>query len=300
MPFEPVPALRPDAHVRIIAPGSPFPRADFDRGVARLRERYRVSLGAAVLERDGYLAGDDEARLADLLDALRDPDVDAIVAARGGYGASRLLPRLPLDAIRARPKLLVGFSDVTALHARWARAGLRSLHAHMVTGLGRAGEAELRAWIEAVEGTVPAPLEGLRSLAPGAAEGPLMGGNLALICALLGTPDAVPLEGAILLLEDIGEAPYRVDRMLTQLRQAGLASVAGIVLGDFTGCAPRADGREIHHVLRERLADLPVPVARSAPFGHEPRNLPAHLGAPARLDADRGVLTLRETSVTTA
>ena len=287
--YAPVPALRPGARVRVIAPSSPFPEEDFARGLAWLRDRYDVSLGASVRAEDGYLAGHDDARLADLLAAL-ESDADAIVAARGGYGATRLLSRVPHDALR--PVLLVGFSDVTALHALWARAGLRSLHASMVTGLGRAGEEELAQWRAAVEGEAPAPVEGLTPIAGGVAEGPLVGGNLALVCALLGTPWSLPLEGAVLFVEDVGEAPYRVDRMLTQLRHHGLSRAAGVVVGELTRCAPRADGREVSHVVRDRLGDLGVPVVEGVVAGHGPRNRPLPLGSPVRLDADAGRLDL--------
>ncbi len=290
MRFEPVPALRPGAHVRVLAPASPFPEEPFARGLAALRERYHVSLGASLRARDAYLAGPDAARLADLSAALADPEVDAIVAARGGYGVTRLLPSLEVAAIARRPRLLVGFSDLTALHAAWARAGLRSVHASMVTGLGRGGEAERAAWVAACEGAPPGPIEGRGAIRGGVAEGPLVGGNLAVLCALLGTPFAPPLDGAIVLLEDVGEAPYRVDRMLTQLRQAGLRRARGVALGEFTACAARDDGREVPHVLADRLGDLGIPVLAGLPVGHGADNAPLPLGAPCRLDADRGAL----------
>lgn len=275
----------------MIAPSSPFPEDDFERGLAWLGGRYDVSLGTSVRARDGYLAGGDAARLADLDAALTD-DVDAIVAARGGYGATRLLEHVSLDAVR--PRLLVGFSDVTALHALWARAGLRSLHASMVTGLGRAGEEERRWWLDAVEGEAPKSIEGLTPIAAGVAEGPLVGGNLALLCALLGTAWAPRLEGAVVFVEDVGEAPYRVDRMLTQLRHHGLARAAGVIVGELTRCAPGRDGREVSHVVRDRLGDLGVPVAQGLVAGHGPVNRPLPLGAPVRLRSDDGRLELLE------
>ncbi|HBQ14848.1 MAG: LD-carboxypeptidase [Sandaracinaceae bacterium] len=297
-PFDLVAALRPDGHIRVIAPSSPFPREDFARGVARLRERYRVSFADDLFEARGYLAGDDARRLAELRDALTDPDVDAIVAARGGYGATRLLDALKPEEVRASPKLLVGFSDVTALHALWARAGLRSIHGPMVAALGRAEPAWVERWIAAVEGGPVAAATGLDTIHPGEAEGPLVGGNLAVLAALVGTPYAPPLDDAILFLEDVGEAPYRVDRMLTTLRQAGwLARVRGVALGSFTACDPRADGRTVEAVLRDRLADLGVPVAAGVGAGHAPEDGEVPLGAVAQLDATRGSLRFVENAV---
>ncbi len=289
----PVPALFPGAHVRVIAPASPFPEDDFARGLARLRERYTVSFDPSILAKDGYLAGDDARRLDELRRALTEDGVDAVVAARGGYGTTRLLDRI--DPSTVRPRLLIGFSDLTALHALFARAGLRSLHASMVAALGRGSDAALARWIVAVEGAVPAPFEGLDPIAPGRAEGPLVGGNLSVLHALVGTPYAPPIDGAILFLEEVGEAPYRVDRMLTTLRHAGwLARVAGIAIGQLTRCTPGPDGREISHVLRDRLGDLGIPVVGGVPAGHDEENAELPLGAPVELDGHRGALAFRE------
>jgi muramoyltetrapeptide carboxypeptidase len=282
-----------------VAPSSPFGREDFVSGVTRLRERYRVTYDEGLFETDGFLAGDDARRLAELTDALDDESVDAIVAARGGYGATRLLPRLDLERVSAANKLLVGFSDITALHAAWARAGLRSIHGPMVAALGRAEPAWVERWIAAVEGAPFAVASGLETIAPGGmVEGPLVGGNLAVLAALVGTPYAPPLDGAILFLEDVGEAPYRVDRMLTTLRHAGwMERVGGVALGLFTDCHPRADGRTVTDVLRDRLSDLAVPVLAGLGAGHEPDNQEIPLGATARLDPGRGTLTFVEHAV---
>ncbi len=284
--------------MRVVAPASPFPLHDFERGVERLRARYRVSFREDIVARHGFLAGSDARRLAELREALADPSVDAIVAARGGYGVTRLLSRLHPEAVRDAKKLLVGFSDLTALHALWARAGLRSIHGPMVCALGRAEPAQVERWMAVAEGGAIEPFRALEPLAPGVAEGPLVGGNLAVLAAVAGTAHAPPLEGAILFLEDVGEAPYRVDRMLTTLRDAGwLARVAGVALGTFTGCHARDDGRTVDEVLADRLGDLGVPVVRGIGAGHVPDNLELPLGARARLDADRGALDLLERAV---
>lgn len=282
----------------MIAPASPFPREDFDRGLERLRARYRVSHREDVFARHGYLAGDDARRLAELEDALGDPDVDAIVAARGGYGVTRLLPRLDARTVRAANKLLVGFSDLTALHALWARAGLRSVHGPMVAALGRASEAHVARWIATVEGARPEPLTSLAALAGGVAEGPLLGGNLALLAALLGTPYAPPIDGAILFLEDVGEAPYRVDRMLTSLQHAGwLDRAAGIAVGTFHGCDPRSDGHRVEDVLHDRLSGLGIPVVYGVGAGHVDDNLELPFGARVQLDGNAGVVRFLEPAV---
>jgi muramoyltetrapeptide carboxypeptidase len=279
--------------VRVIAPASPFSRQQFDAGVARLRARYHVSFEPDIFAVEGYFAGSDARRLRELSNALSDSSVDAIVAARGGYGATRLLEHIRVDDVRDARKLLVGFSDLTALHALWARAGLRSLHAPMVAGLGRAPLSHVERWIAATEGALAPPLVGLRTLSPGKAEGPLLGGNLAVLSALLGTPFMPPLQGAVLFLEDVAEAPYRVDRMLTSLRHAALG-VAGIAVGQFSGCRPREDGRRVEEVLEDRLGDLGIPVLARIGAGHVDDNLELPFGALVRLDADRGVLTFLE------
>jgi len=294
--FAPVPALAPGAHVRLIAPASPFPADRFEAGVARLRTRYRVTFDERITERDGYLAGDDLRRLEELRRALHEPGVHAVVAVRGGYGATRLLSRLsPADV---PDRLLVGFSDVTALHALVARAGRRSLHASMAAALGAEDDDAFARWVNAVEAGAPDPHTGLQTIAGGRAEGPLMGGNLSVLCALLGTPYAPPIHDSILFLEDVGEAPYRIDRMLTSLRDAGwLNGAAGVALGQFTRCKPGPDGREIAHVLTERLHDLGIPVVGGVPSGHEAQNAPLPLGASAVLDADKGTLSFSDGAV---
>ncbi|HHH28983.1 MAG TPA: LD-carboxypeptidase [Polyangiaceae bacterium] len=298
--FAAPPALEPGGHIRLVAPASPFPRERFDAGVACLRTRYRVSYSEGIFARDAYLAGSDARRAEELRAALTEPGIDAVVSVRGGYGVTRLLDRITPEDVR--PRLLVGFSDVTALHALFARASLRSLHAPMVTMLGAASEAgdtePFERWVEAVEGKTTPRFAGLEGLAPGRAQGPLSGGNLTVLCALLGTPFVPPLDGTILFLEDTGEAPYRIDRMLTSMGQAGwFARVVAIALGRFTHCEPAQDGRTIEQVLEERLASLGVPVVSGIPVGHCEPNLPLAIGAPSTIDGDAGLLEQREGAV---
>jgi muramoyltetrapeptide carboxypeptidase len=264
----------------------------FEAGLTLLRTRYRVSLAPDLHARHGYLAGSDAARLAALTDALTDPSVHAIVAARGGYGATRLLGALDPALVKRAARWLVGFSDVTALHALWWRAGVCSVHGPMVCSLVDASDAVHAAWFDVLEGRGPHALEGLTRVVPGVARGPLVGGNLAVLCALVGTPHMPSLRGAVLLLEDVTERPYRLDRMLTQLRDSGaLDGLAGVVLGQFTQCDAGPDGVTARDVLVERLAPLGQPMLEGAAVGHVPDNTPVLLGAEVTLDADRGRLS---------
>lgn len=303
---DPVPSLLPPllpsagARIAVIAPAGPFDVAAFEAGVALLRTRYEVTFRDDLLARKGYFAGDDARRLAELEGALADPAVRAIVAARGGYGSARLLGSLATARVREARKLLVGFSDVTALHALWARAGVRSLHASMVCGLGAstANDDALARWVRAVEGAPPAAMHGLRTLSTSrstTAAGPLAGGNLAVVASLLGTPYMPPLDGAVLFLEDIGERPYRVDRMLTQLRHAGVfARISGLVLGAFTEGTPGKDGTTVDEAIASCVADLEIPVLGSLPAGHIDDNHELPLGARVSIDATAGTLTFDE------
>jgi muramoyltetrapeptide carboxypeptidase len=276
--------------VRVVAPSSPFDTDDALRGIDRLRERYQVTHEANLFERAGYFAGDDARRADELRRALEDESVDAILAARGGYGATRLLPALPVTLVARNPKLLIGFSDITALHALWARAELGSVHGPMAAMLGRMQESALPRFFDAIEGRFT-ELSGLTPITPGVARGRLAGGNLAVLTALLGTPFMPSLEGCVLFLEDVGERPYRIDRMLTSLVQSGvLERVAGFALGAFTNAEPASDGVSVRDVLEDRLAPLGVPIMCGAPAGHVDDNFELPLGSEAVLDADAGTL----------
>ena len=285
--------LTEGSRVAVIAPASPFDREDFERGIAHLRERYDVRFDAGVLSRKGYLAGDDARRLRELQDAIDDPGLDGILAARGGYGATRLLGRLNTSALSSHPKLLVGFSDITALHAQWARQRVLSIHGAMVAALGRAEPKLVERHRRALEGEFVESHSELTTIAPGQAEGVLLGGNLTVLSALLATPHALPAEGAVLFFEDVGERPYRIDRMLTTWRDAGaFAAVRGIVLGAFTQCDPGPDGVSTLDVLTERLSELGIPVVSGLPAGHIEDNAELPFGRRVSLDAARGELQL--------
>lgn len=289
----PFPALSDGARVAVVAPSGPFSREHFEAGLAVLTKHFEVSVAADILERQGYLAGSDGRRAAELQRAITDPRIDGIIAARGGYGAMRLLHTLTFAALQRRPKLLVGFSDVTALHAQWQRQGVGSLHGTMAAALAHAGPDRQTRFLDAVAGRFSSEVAGLTPLAGGRAEGPLFGGNLAVLCALLGTPYAPPFDGGVLFLEDVGERPFRVDRMLTTLRLGQyLQRVAAVVLGAFTHGPPGPDGITLADVLYERLSDLPCPVLTGLRAGHLEDNLELPFGRRVFVDGDQGLLAI--------
>lgn len=286
------PPVVPGSTIRVIAPSSPFDRALVLRGLGWLSERFRVEFDPGLFCRDGFLAGSDDRRLDELTRALTEPGIAAVLAARGGYGLTRIAHRVPVEQLRDRPRWVVGFSDITALHVELGRHRVASWHGPNVAGLGR-GDATLRAaWVAALE-TSPPPLQ-LRDLSVwsgGRAEGRLFGGNLTVLftCAVAGRL-AVP-RGAVLLLEDVSEQSYRLDRMLTALHVGGhLDRVAACVVGDFTDCSPAPHGVPAETVLAERLRHLGVPVLAGVPAGHGRRNLPLPLGTRVVVDASLGRL----------
>jgi muramoyltetrapeptide carboxypeptidase len=294
-PFTRPPPLTRDSAIALLAPSSPFDSARFERGRALLEARYRPQLASSLFASRGFLAGADEARLADVNAALASAEVEALIPARGGYGATRLLPALEPPTVRRRAKWLVGFSDVTALHALWSRAGVCSIHGPMVCSLPDAAPGVQTTWAALLEGGTPPALEHLTCIASGRAEGWLFAGNLTVLGALLGTPYFPSLDGAVLALEDVGERPYRLDRLLTTFLQAGvLSGVRAIVLGQFTDCQPGADGTTADEVLRERFGSLGVPIVGDASFGHIADNVPLLLGSRAFVDAEAGVVSFAD------
>jgi muramoyltetrapeptide carboxypeptidase len=301
------PALRPGARVALVAAAGPVPAGGVARAEARVRALgWEPVCGRHASGRRGFLAADDEARAGDLNDALRDPSIDAVWLLRGGYGTMRILDAVDWSALAARPVPLVGFSDNTALHLAAMRAGVVGFHgphpaAEDVTAFSLDALARTLT-VPAAAGELPFPAPGARaeSWTGGVAEGPLVGGNLSVLAATLGTPYAVRAQSAILFLEEVGEHAYRVDRLLTQLRLAGvLEGCAGIALGAFSECPDegRAGVPMLAEVVRERTADLGIPVAWGFPFGHVDDNWTLPVGVRARLDAGAGTLTLLEPAV---
>jgi muramoyltetrapeptide carboxypeptidase len=284
--------------VRVVAPGSPFDRTLVLRGMGWLAERYRVEFDAGIFCRDGFLAGSDERRLRELNAALKDPEVAAVVAARGGYGTGRIWTLADFGALRGAPKWLVGFSDITLLHLEAARVGIASLHAHNVAGLGRADARARQRWLDALED--PFRLRrytGLACWQPGRAQGVLFGGNLTLLFSAAASGRLHVPDGAVLALEDVTESSYRIDRMLTALRDAGVFDgVSAVLLGEFSDCLPGKHGVPVDQVLFERLSELRIPVLSGLAFGHGRWNEPLPFGLPAAVDAHAGVLSVGDLS----
>ena len=302
------PALSPGARIALVAPAGPLAEGAVDRAIARVRDWGFVPVeGEHVRKRHGYLAAPDAERAADFNAALRDPSVNAVWCLRGGYGVMRIVDAIDWDALERRPRPVIGFSDNTALHLAIRRLGIVSFHGpHPATvEFNDFSAAVLRRLLTSGDpaGLLPFPTEDGRAetMRGGAAEGPLVGGNLSLIAATLGTPFAIRAEGAILFLEEVGEASYRVDRLLSQLRLAGvLHSVAGIALGGFTETPDEGEegATPLAEVVADRLGDLGIPVALGFPFGHVDDNWTLPVGVRARLDADAGTLELLESAVT--
>ncbi|MCW5251924.1 S66 peptidase family protein [Streptomyces sp. SHP 1-2] len=292
--------LAPGARVAVVAPSGPVPEERLQAGLDVLRGWDLDPVVAPhVLDRHaalGYLAGEDADRAADLQAAWCDPEVDAVLCARGGYGAQRVVDLLDWEAMRAAgPKVFVGFSDITALHEAFAtRLGLVTLHGPMAAGIdfiknARAQE-HLRATLFAPE-TVRVIASTGRALVPGRARGVTLGGCLTLLAAELGTPHArTSARGGLLCLEDVGEEVYRLDRSLTQLLRAGLLDgVGGVLLGSWERCEP---AERLRPLLGDRLGGLGIPVVQDFGFGHCEGALTLPFGVAAELDADGGTLTL--------
>jgi muramoyltetrapeptide carboxypeptidase len=291
------PTLRAGDTVAVVSPSGPILSTDrLEAGIAVLASwGLRPVVLPHVHAFHGHLAGTDEHRAGDLNTAIRDPEIRAIFAARGGYGATRILDLIDWDALADDPIPIVGFSDVTALLvAAWRRLRLVTIHGPSVCSLGSL-ESEaadhLRGLLFEI-GTATTIADG-RGLVPGRAEGRIVGGNLSILTSLLGTPDALETEDTILFLEDVGEAPYRIDRMLTQLRRSRtLDRVAGIAVGHFTRCNMPEDrpSLTVEEVLADVLAPLGVPVAIGLPTGHVRNHRAFPHGAEVILDAGAGTV----------
>jgi muramoyltetrapeptide carboxypeptidase len=306
--------IRPGDRVALVAPAGPVADAAIERGLERCRRLGLVPvLGDRAGARTGYLAGRDRDRAADLASALADPDIAAVWALRGGYGTLRTLEHLDLSTTVGAPKPFIGFSDNTAIHLALHRRGIVSFHGPHAgfEHFPPLTEAAFRAVLMEPDpaGALPAAPVAPTVISDGSAEGALVGGNLALLAAACGTRHQPDTRDAILFLEDVGEPLYRVDRMLIQLRLAGLLDgIRGIALGEFVGLTDEeggsgpASGSEpppgLVDLAAELLAPLGVPVVAGFPFGHGRENWTLPLGVRARLDAGAGTLTLLEPATT--
>ncbi len=290
----PLPTLSPGALVGVIAPAGPAPAEAVARIPATLEAMgYRARLYPSCHARKGFLAGDDDMRAHDLEAAFSDPEIAAVFSVRGGYGSGRVLDRVAWPRLVAHAKPFVGYSDLTALHAQFTNAGRIVFHGPMLASdlvdspipPAKLGFDILREGLGAGTRWAPAPETALFGC-PGVAKGPVVGGNLSLIASLVGTPYALDVRGAILFLEEVSEAPYRVDRLLQQLRYAGvLGEAKGFLLGRFSGADSPAE------VLADYLAPLRRPVLSGWPAGHGPGAQILPLGARVMMDASAGTLT---------
>jgi muramoyltetrapeptide carboxypeptidase len=291
-PLKP-PRLGPGSVIGIAAPAGPVDPERLRQGVAVLNARgFEVAVPEDLLAAQGFLAGGDAHRAGILNRLLADPGIDAVMCARGGYGSLRILPLLDYDRLSADPKVLIGFSDITALLAAVsARCRLVVFHGPMVTTLADASDKTVSGLLEAVASDRPVVVrsEGAATLRPGSASGAVCGGNLTTLCHLLGTPFAPRFRNRILFLEERGEAPYRIDRMLVHMRAAGcFDGIKGMLLGSFEGCGPP---EEILEIVMDVLQGVEVPILAGLESGHGEPNLTLPLGARAVLDAGRRIVT---------
>jgi len=304
------PSIERGQTLGIVAPGGPIKLDRLRRGLERLGDGFRIRIAESVTaphpqDVPSYLAASDEVRAAELNAMLSDPDVRAIICARGGYGVMRILPRLDVDALRRDPKPIVGFSDATALLAWAYTAGVRGIHGPMIAQLGT--DLDIHHLI-ALLSEPRAPGRRPWSLAThgrGTYRGPLFTANLTMLSMLVGTPWQLPVRGAVTLIEEVGERPYEIDRYLTQLALTGeLAKIAAMVIGDLTRCedlnpptgTPDPPGAALATIL-ERLHAAGTPAAVGAPIGHGDRNEAVPFGAACVLNLDAGSFEVLEAAV---
>ncbi len=288
--------LHPGAVIGVVAPASPFKRRVFMQGLRILRDMgYAVKIPPDLFVGRGYLAGTDEHRAHQLQEMFIDDEVDAVMCARGGFGALRMMPYLDWGLLRRHPKPFIGFSDITALHhGFFQKAGMVTFHGPVVCSLPSSDRQTQVSLRRALSTRLALSFSGskIRTVRSGRAEGILLGGNLTTLCHLVGTPFASSFTGAVLFLEDTGEAAYRIDRMLTQMKLAGcFDGIKGVVLGSFSNGAKPA---VICELVRQLFADRDLPILAGMAFGHGHRNLTLPMGVRVHLDADDGRLNLLE------
>ena len=286
------PRLKPGDTIGIVAPASPFDENIFNEGLNVLNSMgFRTVVPPEIFERNGYLAGSDAQRAKLVTQLFMDPSVSAIVCAKGGFGCLRILPLLDYDVIRKNPKVFIGHSDITALLAAiTTRSGLVTFHGPVVTTLAEAPEFTRRSMVATISTgahLAVSPSNGV-IIKSGKARSPVIGGNLTTLCHLLGTPFQPHFENQILLLEDRGEAHYRIDRMLSQMKLAGcFEGISGLVLGSFDECGA-LDG--IFQIFEEHFRRMNVPILAGFDVGHGKQNITIPFGIDATLDADKQML----------
>ncbi len=287
------PPLKPGDTIGVLAPAGPVrDQQAFSDGVGILRDRgFQVRMANDIMRSENYLAGSEERRAAEFHDLFRDPEIKGILAVRGGYGSLRLLPHLDLDLIRHNPKILIGFSDVSVLlNAIHAKTGLIGFHGPNLCSLSRLKKSSIELFFSTITRQQPDDIQpaGLEVIKSGNATGFLMGGNLASLTHMIGTPFEPNWNGAVLFLEDINEAPYRLDRMLTQIALSGrLDHVKGIILGEFTGCG---DVEMVWNRVLELIQAKDIPVWGNFPLGHGQNNWLLPIGINVAMNSDNAGL----------
>ncbi len=287
------PPLKPGDLLKVITPSGALREFEaFEKGVEIWRSHgYKIEVSKSIKDRLGYLAGTDSDRTKQLSEAWNDPECKGILCARGGYGSARILENWTWGNGN---KWLIGFSDITCLLWSLYNRGKSSVHGAVLTTLASEPDWSIERLFNLVEGRPIAPLQGT-GWGGGIATGILLPANLTVATHLLGTPMQPNLDGVILTLEDVTEAPYRIDRLLTQWRLSGvLTKVRGIALGRFSRCAapPNIPSMTIDEVLRDRLSDLNIPIVSNLPFGHDGCNAALPVGLLATLDAEQGILAI--------
>jgi muramoyltetrapeptide carboxypeptidase len=285
-------ALQPGDLVGIVAPAGAFDHMKLHRGISVLEQMgFKVFTPKGLFEKEDYLAGSDEHRAHLLNHLFQEPSIKAVICARGGFGSLRILSLLDYNVIRESRKIFLGFSDITALLSVFeTRCGLISFHGPMITSLADADKESLDAMYRALTSNrklIIKPAKGL-TLKHGVSAGTVTGGNLATLCHLVGTPFEPDLEGHILVLEDIGEPHYKIDRMLIQMKLAGCFNrLAGLALGTFENCGT-LEG--IYRIVESIFKDFTFPVLAGFEIGHGKTNITFPVGLKATLDADNHML----------
>ncbi len=297
--------IKKGATLGLVAPASPiYIESQFDTMISNLQDlEYELKLGIHIKDRNGYLAGNDKDRAQDLMDMFLDNEVDAILCTRGGYGCNRILPLLDFELIKSNPKPLIGFSDITSLHlAIQQKTGLVTFH-------GPVGKSEwtdftIQAWDEVlIDGkkptyVTPEDQEDSFVINPGIASGKLLGGNLTVLTSMIGSEYLPDFKGSILFLEDIGEDVYRIDRMLTQLKLAGiLKQLNGLVFGKCTDCSSGPNSLSLKDVFDDHLSLLDIPAFYGAMISHEDDNITLPVGIQASINANEKSISLLEPGV---
>lgn len=299
-------SLPKNGTIKLIAPASALSRSSFEKTLENINALdLQVKYSDDLRVKRGFLSGTDTQRCKDLMDGFEDDNVDAIMCARGGYGTARMLPLIDFDIVKNNPKIFIGFSDITALlMAFYQQVGIVGFHGPV--GASDFNDFTKDAFLDIVQKGKKGEIKNDDSpaIVGGLAEGPLVGGNLSLICSQIGTPYDVSFDDHILFIEEVGESTYRIDRMLTQLLNAGkLNNVKGIALGHFTNCDTSPDDPNfemsvsLDEVFRDRFKGLNIPVMKGLPIGHEENNATIPVGIMAELDADKGKLSFLESAV---